>query len=79
MTTNRARDSITKPVVIVPTAAKMKGDPATHCGASDTLLKAGEHCCKVHCYEWVCWCSWNILCDVWCESCDWSKHKTVCL
>ncbi|XP_023708427.1 CD2-associated protein isoform X2 [Cryptotermes secundus] len=42
VTTNRARDSITKPAVIVPAASTTKGDPFSQRKLSDTVLKADE-------------------------------------
>lgn len=42
VTTNRARDSITKPAVIVPTASATKGDPISQRKLSDTVLKTDE-------------------------------------
>ncbi|KDR16429.1 CD2-associated protein [Zootermopsis nevadensis] len=44
VTTNRARDSITKPVVAVPTAGTTKGDLISQHRLSDTVLKAGKYC-----------------------------------
>jgi hypothetical protein len=42
VTTNQARDSITKPAVIVPAAITTKGDPVSQHKLSDTVLKADE-------------------------------------
>lgn len=64
VTTNRARDSITKPAVIVPAASTTKGDPVLQRKLSDTVLKTGKCCCKVHYSGWVYRGSSDILYDV---------------
>ncbi|GFG33913.1 hypothetical protein Cfor_07157, partial [Coptotermes formosanus] len=52
VTTNRARDSITKPAVAIPAAGTTKGKMASQHRLADRVPKAGECCFMVCCSGW---------------------------
>ena len=54
VTTNRARDSITKPAAAIPVASTTKAKMATQNKLPDKVLKAGECCCIECCSGWFC-------------------------
>jgi len=64
VTTNRARDSITKPAAAKPAAGTTKGKVATQNKLSDKMLKGGECCCIECSSGWVC-CSDKICRQQW--------------
>jgi len=74
VTTNRARDSITKPAVVIPVAATTKGKPATQNKLPDKVLKGGECCCIECCSGSVC-CSDKVCRQQW--HCVLAQHSQV--
>jgi len=74
VTTNRARDSITKPAVAIPAAGTTRGKVAIQNKLPDKVLKTGE-CCSIECCSgWVC-CSDKICRQQW--HCVLAKHSEV--